>query len=599
MSINSSINVANPKQSIESAFKMMHYVVPAFQREYVWEKDEIEQLLNDIEEAFRSDKNKEYFLGTTVVFEDDEKKQLIDGQQRMTTFFLILCAIAKTYKRHNTDSSTFENLINTPILNADGEPINSYTLELQYETATNCLANIWEENIPEENDDLPASSRRLYDAFSIVSTQLEKDFSDFSEYKQFASYFLYKVTFIQIGATNISDALKIFETINQRGKGLNPMDLLKNMLFMHIDEGKFEKLSDKWKTLMDTLEGMGEKPLRFLRYYLTATYDISDVKPDFQGIIKEDDIYKWLSNNNDKCHYEEDPEQFTNDMIAGLEYYKLLLNPDLSVIGRDYLVGIINLMGKSYRLHLVPLLSASSLPSDLKEYLYKIFETVIYYSVVNDIKSNTMEKLLSSWCPSLREVTNREELERFISDKVVPTLTNWNKLYRQNFMGLSLNSLTKYKIKTILARITRFIDASRANDSNVTDVHSYLRSAIDVEHIMPQKTNDMMQYDCFSQDEYDYHKQRLGNLTLLEKTINTSIQTDSFSDKCLAYENSAFYLTKSIGGLKDLGSNTAINRINVLLKDWDAWNPDSIEERQEVLYELSKLVWPLPQAGLE
>ena len=85
------------------------------------------------------------------------------------------------------------------------------------------------------------------------------------------------------------------------------MDLLKNMLFMQVNENQFASLNVKWKSMIDTLEKNGEKPLRFLRYYLTATYDISDVKQDFQGIINEDDIYNWLLKSNDKCHYKDAP----------------------------------------------------------------------------------------------------------------------------------------------------------------------------------------------------------------------------------------------------------------------------------------------------
>ena len=595
MAIKSSIRVDNPKQTIESAFKMMHYVVPAFQREYVWERDEIDQLLLDLEEAYWADKDKEYFLGTTVVFEDDEKKQLIDGQQRMTTFFLVLCAIAKKYLEQGADASPFVQLINTPVLDSNGEPINSYTLELQYEEATGCLGNIWEDVIPDDLDSVPASSKRLYEAFDIITSKLNNDFNDFADYKKFAVYFLHKVSFIQIGATNISDALKIFETINQRGKGLNPMDLLKNMLFMHIEEGKFEKLNGKWKTLMDGLETMDEKPLRFLRYYLTATYDISDVKPDFQGVIKEDDIYKWLSKNNDKCHYEEDPEGFTNDMIEGFNVYSRLLNPDDNVQGRHYLLNIKSLMGKSYRLHLVPLLSARHLNDELQERLYSLFETIIYYSVVNDIKSNSMEKILSSWCPAIRDITNEKEYEAFVSNKVVPTLKGWNTVYRQNFMALSLNNLQKYKLKAILARLTKYVDAVRANSNDYADIRSYLQTSNEIEHIMPRITDDYTAYSIKSQEEYEVEKQKLGNLTLLEKTLNSTIQNNSFSDKTKAYDNSVFYLTKSIGGLTNVGEDTAINRMNQMLTSWDSWNKDAIETRQGMLYELSKMVWPVPE----
>ena len=591
MPIHSSIDIENPKQTIGSCFKMVHYVVPAFQREYVWEDTEIEQLLGDIESAFEYDNNKEYFLGTTVVYKNDDKLQLIDGQQRMTTFFLILCAIAKKYMSMGTPAMAFEQLINAPTVDADGNTINSYTLELQYENSTKCLSNIWENHIPDDMENLPQSSKRLYEAYNIISKKLNADYTDFSEYKKFASYFISKVVFIQIGATNMADALKIFETINQRGVTLNPLDLLKNMLFMQVKESEFDKLNSKWKSMIDELESMKEKPLRFLRYYITSTYDISDVKPDFQGIINEDDIYNWLSKNNDKCHYKEEPLKFTDDMIDGLKRYRCYLNPDDNVQGRDYLIDIKALMGKSYRLHLVPLLSSKGMDDSLRAKLFRAFDLVIYYAVVNNIKSNSIERLFSSWCPSIRDINDQAGLDVFIKAKVIPTVNNWNSSYRQNFMALSLNNLQKYKVKTILARIFKYVDAYRANSQDAPDIAEYLKSKNEIEHIMPVTCNDITRYGIDEQEEYDSCKSRLGNLTLLEKTLNATIQNDKYSTKVNAYNNSAFYLTKSLNGLIDVGGDTAINRMNKELNSWTDWNITAVNERQEMLYSLSKKIW--------
>ena len=593
MPYQSSIDIQNPKQTIESCFKMMHYVVPAFQREYVWEETEIEQLIGDIEAAFNYDSNKEYFLGTTVVYKSDDKLQLIDGQQRMTTFFLILCAIAKKYSFMGAPAMVFEQLINAPTVDADGNPVNSYTLELQYENTTQCLSNIWEDRIPEDVADLTQSSRRLYDAYNIINKRLNNDFQDFADYKKFAGYFINKVVFIQIGATNMADALKIFETINQRGRTLNPMDLLKNMLFMQVNESQFEKLNNKWKSMIDDLEAIKEKPLRFLRYYLTATYDISNVKQDFQGIINENDIYNWLLKNNDKCHYQDAPMQFTDNMIDGLKRYKSYLNPDSSVLGRDYLLDIKSLMGKSYRLHLVPLLSSKGMDDALRARLFKIFDLVSYYLVVNNVKSNVIERLYSSWCPTIRGITDTAGLDSFIEHKVTPTINSWNISYKQNFLAISMATMQKYKIKTILARIGKYVDAYRASSQDEADINDYLKSKNEIEHIMPVKCDDIQRYGISDIEEYELLKNRLGNLTLLEKTLNSTIQNDAYTSKKDAYLNSAFYITKSLKELIDVGDNTAINRMNKNLKSWDSWTANTIIERQEMLYNLTKMIWDI------
>lgn len=586
----SSIDVQNPKKTIQGCFKLIHYTVPAFQREYVWEDNEIEQLLTDIEAAFENDSKKEYFLGTTVVYgEQDNELQLIDGQQRMTTFFLILCAIAKRYKEEKAIATAFETLINTPDLDAEGNNIDAYTLELQYEDSTKCLSNIWEDKVPDETDNLPQSSQRLYGAYNIISKRLKLDFEDFSEFKKFASYFINKIVFIQIRATNMPDALKIFETINQRGVTLNPMDLLKNMLFMHVAVNKFETLNKKWKSMVDKLEDENEKPLRFLRYYITATYDISDVKQE--GIINEDEIYDWLIRNNDKCHYSDDPIGFTDKMISGLNRYLLYLNPDDNVQGHDYLNNIKALMGKSYRLHLVPLLSSENMNASLRARLFKTFELVIYYAVVNNIKSNAIERIFSSWCQEIRKVTNDAEFKIFLDNKVIPTVNNWNTSYKQNFMALSLNSIQKYKIKTILARLCKYVDAYVENDKDESDIQEYLKTSNEIEHIMPKKCKNISAYGIKDKEEYDFYNSQLGNLTLLEKTYNATIKNDSYGFKTTVYKNSKFYLTKSLNGLITVGKKTAYTNMNKKLKEWKNWDSTAIDERQTMLYELSKEIW--------
>src|SRR5688500_15191924 len=83
---------------IETCFKN-HYIVPDYQREYVWEETEVTQLLQDIYDEFSGNASKEYFIGSTVVYRNsDGIFELIDGQQRTTTLYLILAAFRKTYE---------------------------------------------------------------------------------------------------------------------------------------------------------------------------------------------------------------------------------------------------------------------------------------------------------------------------------------------------------------------------------------------------------------------------------------------------------------------------------------------------------------------
>jgi uncharacterized protein with ParB-like and HNH nuclease domain len=291
-------NIKYSDHSISSAFKD-HYIVPDYQREYVWTNDQVEQLLSDLLEAFEEDNKKPYFLGTIVTYDTGSQFELIDGQQRLTTFFLMLCAVKHLYKTAGESTDLIENLIYSPTMDPNGDTIHSYHLQLQYEDAGNCLELI--ESGGSRPKDLALSGERLFDAFKIITDFLSENFSDLSQLKKFVYFLLMVTSFIRIETHDITDALKIFETINQRGKELDSMDLLKNMVFCQVDRSKFKELNMNWKEITRALESIEEKPLRFLRYFIMANYNTSAVK---DGILREDQIYDWLKSNNGQCQYE-------------------------------------------------------------------------------------------------------------------------------------------------------------------------------------------------------------------------------------------------------------------------------------------------------
>src|SRR4051812_18522377 len=87
--------IENHKYSIEEAFRECFYVVPDYQREYVWTDKEVQQLLDDINEQVDAGSASEYFIGIVLVSpgSSDSAYEVIDGQQRLTTLFLLLCAL--------------------------------------------------------------------------------------------------------------------------------------------------------------------------------------------------------------------------------------------------------------------------------------------------------------------------------------------------------------------------------------------------------------------------------------------------------------------------------------------------------------------------
>ena len=572
--------------SISSAFKD-HYVVPDYQREYVWNDEQVEQLLFDLLDAYNTDNKKAYFLGTIVTYDSGSQFELIDGQQRLTTFFVLLCAIKRIYMNHGEPTSVIDNLVYSPTMNSDGDVINLYHLQLQYEDAGNCLELIEKgEGRPKY---LTQSGERLFDAFKTIQDFLNERFSDIASLKKFVVFLLNKTSFIRIETYDIADALKIFETINQRGKGLDPMDLLKNMIFRQVDRSKFKELNMNWKSITRSLEKIEEKPLRFLRYFIMANYDTSGEK---DGILREDQIYTWLTNNNEQCHYEEAPFQFVQKMAQNVDLYVKCRVPDGTQEGNVHLKNIALLAGKSYKLHLMLMLAASNMNADALAKFKAVLESVVYYTVINKIATNVTERTFALWCKDVRNIVTPEDLDGFVNRTIIPTVNDWKMNNKSNFLRLGLNSMQQYRIKFILGKITAYVDALRLGKTAVEDLTVYTQTAVEIEHIMPQTCTDKARYNL-DEEEFAVYIHRLGNLTLLENSINKSIHNDNYASKSIAYKQSKFYITSSLSALVNQGQDTAINRTNLLLSAWPDWNKQAIEERQEMLYRLSEMIWEI------
>ena len=565
-----------------------YYVVPEYQREYVWDRQQVEQLMADLEEAFQNDPKKEYFLGSIVTYKADQYFELIDGQQRLTTFFLILCALKRIYEKNKESSTIVNNLIRSEDINSDGDTITMYHLQLQYEEASNYLELI------HQGQDKPAyvtaSGLRLFEAVQIIESYIEEKIPDYSDQKKLAAFLLNKTRFIQIETYDMTDALKIFETINQRGIGLNPMDLLKNMIFRQVKRDKFIELNQSWKQITLALEKINEKPLRFLRYFIMSNYDLSSVK---DGILREDQIYDWLSKNNSQCQYEEKPFAFVQKMKQNVDRYCEYLQAKGDDSGSISLSNIALLAGRSYKLHLVLLLAGAEMEQKTFTKFKKLLESIVYYAVINKITTNNTERIFAEWCPAVRKIRTEQDLDYFITEYVRPRISQWKTNHEQMFLRLGLKSMQQYRIKFIMAKITAYVDVQRQGKEETGPLNRYIDYSVEIEHIMPQTCTDIASYGM-TQEEFDAYINRLGNLTLLENSINKSIHNKKYEEKKEEYKKSNFYLTRSIPELVDQGNDTAINRTNKKLHSWNIWNKASIEERQEMLYILSEEIWGIP-----
>ena len=480
------------------------YVVPDYQREYVWEEKEVKQLLEDIFDEYESNDKKEYFIGSIVVYKDGNGAyEVIDGQQRLTTLFLTICAFRELYMEQGYQTAVLEKMIKYPTINAKGEEEDKYKLELQYVDSSNILFDIANNSLNGKN--LVGSAYRIYQAYDSILKFFRDQFNkDYTLLKKYFAYIFRKVKFIQIETPAIDDALKIFETINERGKSLNPMDLLKNLIFRQVSREKFSSLKDEWKAIIILLDKNNEKPLRFLRYFIMSNYKVNDPRGD--EIIREDEIYSWITKeeNQIQCNYVVEPFKFVQLMEQNAKSYIGYYQCQDEYGYNIYLDNIKKLGGGAFKQHLILLLAARHLSKELFDHLAKQLENLVAIYLITKVQAKIYEKNFSKWAKNLLEVKNKNDLNRFIKKFLEPEYKNRKRELEIRFQEMTFNSMQAYRIRYVLAKIYQYIDQGRQGAFQDQDLKKYITKGIEIEHILPWNPEPDLKQSFGENIYYDY-----------------------------------------------------------------------------------------------
>ena len=143
-----------------------------------------------------------------------------------------------------------------------------------------------------------------------------------------------------------------------------------------------------------------------------------------------------------------------------------------------------------------------------------------------------------------------------------------------------------------LARLTQHVEMAFNGLKTQGSLEPFTK--LEIEHILPNNPSAELRAMWVVENPnavYDDYKNRLGNLTLLEKPINIVAGNDFYAAKQVEYGKSGNYLTRSLAALTEVGQNTSISRINAKLAAFPAWNASSIEKRHALLIALAQEVW--------
>ena len=159
--------------------------------------------------------------------------------------------------------------------------------------------------------------------------------------------------------------------------------------------------------------------------------------------------------------------------------------------------------------------------------------------------------------------------------------------------------MQKFRIQYLLARLTQHVDMAHKGKTSRGSLDDYFH--LEIEHILPNKPEDDLRrswQDRHPKLRYDKVKNRLGNLTLLEKPFNRALSNKSYSDKVSKYAKNGNYLTRSLVQLTNSGKNTSISRINKKLSAFEKSDAEDIEKRQSLLIALVHEVWKISKITL-
>jgi len=604
--------IENYQYTVQEAFHQNFYSIPDYQREYVWKEREVSQLLEDISEQLDGSSDAPYFIGMVLVSPKTVSNEfdVIDGQQRLTTFFLLLCAIKYRFVAGSQSHEVMKSILTSNYFDDEGRPVSRPKLDPRYENASEVTSRVAASDLSVEalrselrvaGLALNGSIGLLVNAYETIGQFLDNNYPTPDLMQKFWGFVASKVVFIQI-TTDVSSALKIFETINERGVGLSPMDLLKNLLFVNVTPDDFTQLKNVWKGVTGPLEKEKQKPLRFLRYFLMANYPIRSK----DGIIREDGIYDWLTNKENAATvgYQQDPFAFVRRLDKAVGFYVGFLNGNGNNGLQSPAIKRLQLLtGGAFSLHNILLIAAAPLPQPLFEKFVEQLENYLFSFIFTNSPSKELERNFSAWAEELRQICSIQnpdeqlgELNNFIAARFAVGAAAKQSQLRDDLLRYTTASMQQYRTSYLLMRLTEYVDRAFNGSSfkGVQDLTMYKN--LELEHILPANPSAGLRqkWSAMNADsDYDQFKLKLGNLTLLEKPHNIVARNYEHSIKMAEYAKSANYLTRSIVELKDVGANTTVTAINKYLTAYPVWDASSILDRQNRLVELASAVWKI------
>ncbi len=591
------------------------YYIPEFQRTFVWGDEEINQLINDFNEdteGFTVDTNEleGYLLGNIVLIDQGQKKIVVDGQQRLTTLSLFAKGISTVLNEHIADASAKNDLTKIQQwskrvgeiekgFNIVDDADEVQGLKIQHDPNL-AFGSYFKKLIMGTNspDDILKQEDSNIDIVYSKIYEFLKDLTD-DKFQKFIQYYRNKVKLIVTSAPTEAKAFQLFEILNDRGRSLEPMDLIKNSFLKILSaerksQVQIENFSNDWKEMMLNLQLTPKKKIAsstFLKQYIIA----------FRGENKKaDQLFDYVKNPKNGF-----------DGSSVLEFVKKM-----------------NKISKVYR-EIELKQYASFLDDHNMDILFDLLGIKQFHPILmifSDATDDVKEKILDSVTRLGATILFSYTQTNYIEKELPPIIKEYWKIYENdeqaalNYMINSLEGKIKENVSVMKANlenrnfagkngevhskalmILKFLEIYFNQNTKVLSVPK--NKKITVEHILSRNIDmSHLKYSDLGFNNEEDKKDnihRLGNLTLLYNTDNASVGNGTYNDKKESYENSDFIMTKTLvtplrTSVKK-GKDTALYAsINKYEKQYTGkkglWTKSFIEKRSEDLAALMERI---------
>ena len=529
------------KQTIEQFLlnaRTKPFIIPEYQRPYSWTSDQIDTLFNDIWEFTcnegGTEKEGTYFLGSIVSYENDRGEQeIIDGQQRITSIFLLLRAIYTKLNGVEEKTEEAKNFISKI------EPLiwstNKLTGKVDYssillnskvisETENETLKNILESGeIDKESED--NYSKNYNQILKLIE---EKSVENALMIYQFIYALLNQVIILPITADSQETALTIFSTLNDRGLPLSDADIFKAKIYNHLkSKEEKEEFIEKWKELEEDTQDISESIQQLFYYYMFYLRALENDRNSTTPGLR-----KYYSANKFKKLLEAD---ILDDLRKILNIWKVI---------DDYSKNRIENESWSENKDILKVLDIlTSYPNEFWKY-----PVIVYYLSHKDKKEfeikflKFLRKLYVELLKKYIEIPTINAVKANILKLNAEIINSDKPIF--DFKALPEDEI-KEKIKTPHRNAVRMLLKTLTYD--IQD--NLLEKKWEIEHILPVKWEN--NYDLRENEKVAKEKiEHLGNKTPFEKKLNIIATNNYFSKKKILYLNSEIKMTKEIGELK-------------------------------------------------